>query len=170
MSSSAPVGDPPISTSPVFECPTFLPPEFSRPVGVSSLGDSVLKLGAETFVDPAAMIAARGPTITTRELSDPFERLPALAARLNVKPTTNNTGIKLHTKDGQKFDLIELVGAALDRLDGTERELRDAFAAQAMGAMVERYIADGGDNLDHVAVVAYQFADAMMAARKGGRS
>lgn len=49
---------------------------------------------------------------------DPFARLPALAARLGVEPSdgTAGGGFFLATKDGQKFDLFDLVNAVLDRL------------------------------------------------------
>jgi hypothetical protein len=53
--------------------------------------------------------------------ADPFERLPALAARLGVKPyeaeDRGQAEVLLHTKNGERYSLFDLINAFLDRLD-----------------------------------------------------
>jgi hypothetical protein len=51
---------------------------------------------------------------------DPLAKLPALAERLGVKPRRpeDPSTVVLHASDGQQFDLFELIGAALDKIDG----------------------------------------------------
>lgn len=58
------------------------------------------------------------------EMPDPFARLPALAERLGVKPVGENhpASIVLITKGGVRFDLYDLVNAALDRLAPSPKE------------------------------------------------
>ena len=49
---------------------------------------------------------------------DPFAKLPALAKRLGVEPTTNSTpDIGLHCGDGTTYDFFELISALLDHME-----------------------------------------------------
>ncbi len=46
-----------------------------------------------------------------------FPQLPALAARLGVKPNTGSGNLKMAMKDGTLYDVFELVNALLDKIE-----------------------------------------------------
>jgi hypothetical protein len=59
-------------------------------------------------------------TFNLADLPDPLAKLPALAERLGVAPLEPKAGsatVSLCTKDGLRYDLFDLINAALDRLD-----------------------------------------------------
>jgi len=50
---------------------------------------------------------------------DPLAKLPALAARLGVAPTTEGDAatVQLRTRSGERYDLWALITAFLDRIE-----------------------------------------------------
>jgi hypothetical protein len=50
---------------------------------------------------------------------DPWHKLPSLAARLGVTPCSGpmQGRVTLRTREGNHYDLFELINALLDRLD-----------------------------------------------------
>ena len=64
------------------------------------------------------------PQFKLVETPEYFTQLPALAARLGVKPVDYDasTGLVLISmKDGTMYNVIELVNAVLDRIDAMEK-------------------------------------------------
>jgi hypothetical protein len=56
--------------------------------------------------------------IYTKEPSDPFAKLPGLAARLGVEPMKAGAapGVSLHMRDGRAYDVFDLINAFLDQV------------------------------------------------------
>lgn len=50
---------------------------------------------------------------------DPLAKLPALAYRLGVKQIVSDrpSSLVITTREGQKYDVFELINAVLDRLE-----------------------------------------------------
>ncbi len=58
-------------------------------------------------------------TFEMRRDPDHLEKLPALAHRLGVRQIVSDghVGLTLSTREGQRYDVLELVNAILDRVD-----------------------------------------------------
>ncbi len=59
-----------------------------------------------------------GRNLKFLEQSDPFQKLPELAERLGVRPNAGNGGTMLRMKNGDTYDLFDLMKAFLDKVDG----------------------------------------------------
>jgi hypothetical protein len=62
-------------------------------------------------------------TFEINQLGDPFAKLPMLAERLGVAPTSESDGPSVYfvVRDGRRYSLFDLANAFLDRMDRTSQ-------------------------------------------------